>query len=56
MNIHHDQGKSYKAQQLVGGLTGSEVQSIIIKVGERQHLGSHCAGRAESSTSSPEGS
>jgi len=38
-----------------GWLTGSEVQSIIIKVGEQQHPGRHGAGRAESSTSSPEG-
>jgi hypothetical protein len=38
-----------------GWLTGSEVQSIIIKVGARQHPGRHGAGRAESSTSSPEG-
>ena len=36
-------------------LTGSEVQSIIIKVGTWLHLGSHGAGGAESSTSSSEG-
>ena len=35
-----------------GWLAGSEVQSIIIKAGAWQHLGSHDAGRAESSTSS----
>jgi hypothetical protein len=34
-----------------GLLTGSEVQSIIIKVGAWQHPGSHGAGDAESSTS-----
>jgi hypothetical protein len=32
-----------------GWLTGSEVQSIIIKVGAWQHPGRHGAGRAESS-------
>jgi hypothetical protein len=36
-------------------LTGSEVQSSIIKVGAWQHPGRHGAGRAESSTSSSEG-
>jgi hypothetical protein len=36
-------------------LTGSEVQSIIIKVGAWQHPGRHGARRAESSTSSSEG-
>jgi hypothetical protein len=35
-----------------GWLTDSEVQSSIIKVGTRQHLGRHVAGRVESSTSS----
>jgi hypothetical protein len=35
-----------------GWLTGSEVQSIIIKVGAWQHLGRHGAGGAESSMSS----
>jgi hypothetical protein len=38
-----------------GWLTGSEVQSIIIKSGARQHPGRHDAGRAEGSTSSSEG-
>jgi len=38
-----------------GWLTGSEIQSIIIKVGWRQHPGRHGAGGAESSTSSSEG-
>jgi hypothetical protein len=36
MNRHHDQGKSYikkKKTFIWGWLTGSEVQSIIIKVG-----------------------
>ena len=37
-----------------GWFIGSEVQSIIINVGAGQHLGRHDAGRAESSTSSPE--
>jgi hypothetical protein len=32
-----------------GWLTGSEVQSIIIKVGAWQYPGRHGAGRAESS-------
>jgi hypothetical protein len=35
-----------------GWLTGSEVQSIVIKVGTWQHPGRHGAGGAESSTSS----
>jgi hypothetical protein len=38
-----------------GWLTGSEVQSIIIKVRTWQHPGRHGAGGAESSTSSSEG-
>ena len=38
-----------------GWLTGSEVQSIIIKEGTWQHPGSHDSGGAESSTSSSEG-
>jgi hypothetical protein len=37
-----------------GCLTGSEVQSIIIKAGTWQHPGRHGAGGAESSTSSSE--
>jgi hypothetical protein len=38
-----------------GWLTDSEVQSIVIKAGTRQHTGRHGAGDAESSTSSSEG-
>ena len=38
-----------------GWLTGSEVQSSVIKVGAWQHPGRHGAGGAESSTSSSEG-
>jgi hypothetical protein len=38
-----------------GWLTGSEVQSIIIKVGAWQHPGSHGAGGIENSISSSEG-
>jgi hypothetical protein len=38
-----------------GWLTGSEVQSIIIKVGRWQCPGRHGAGGAERSTSSSEG-
>jgi hypothetical protein len=38
-----------------GWLTGSEVQSIIIKVGAWQYLGRHGAGRVKSSTSSSKG-
>jgi hypothetical protein len=34
-----------------GWLTGSEVQSIIIKMGARQHPGRHSAGRTERSSS-----
>jgi hypothetical protein len=52
VNRHHDQGKSYKGQHLIGaGPTGSEVQSIIIQVGAWQHLGRHSTNRAESSSS-----
>jgi hypothetical protein len=38
-----------------GWLTGSEVQSIIIKVGTWQHPGRHSARGAERFTSLPEG-
>ena len=38
-----------------GWLSGSEVQSIIIKAGTWQPPGRHGAGGAESSTSSTEG-
>jgi hypothetical protein len=38
-----------------GWRTGSEIQSIIIKVGAWQHPGRHSAGGAGSSTSSSEG-
>ena len=38
-----------------GWLTGSEVQSIIIKAGTWQYLGRHGAGKAESSTPPSEG-
>jgi hypothetical protein len=38
-----------------GWLTGSEIQSIIIKVGAWQHLHRHGIGGDESSTSSSEG-
>jgi hypothetical protein len=38
-----------------GWLTGSEVQSIIIKVGTCQHPGRQGTGGAESSTPSSEG-
>jgi hypothetical protein len=38
-----------------GWLTGSKVQSIIIKAGRWQHPGRHGADRVESSTSSSEG-
>jgi hypothetical protein len=38
-----------------GWFKGSEVQSIIIKVGTWQHPGRHGTGGAESSTSSSEG-
>jgi hypothetical protein len=36
-------------------LTGSEIQSSILKAGARQHPGRHGAGGAERSTSSSEG-
>jgi hypothetical protein len=38
-----------------GWLTGSEVQSIIVKARAWQHPGRHGAGKAESSTSLSEG-
>jgi hypothetical protein len=38
-----------------GWFTGSEVLSVIIKVGVRQHPGRHGAGGAENSRSSSEG-
>jgi hypothetical protein len=38
-----------------GWFTGSEVQSIIIKVGTWQHPGRHGAGRAKSFSFSSEG-
>jgi hypothetical protein len=38
-----------------GWLTGSEIQSIIIKAATWQYPGRHGAGGAESSTSSSEG-
>jgi hypothetical protein len=38
-----------------GWLAGSEVQSIIIKAGARQHPGRHGAGESENSTSSSSG-
>jgi hypothetical protein len=38
-----------------GWLTGSEVQSIIIKEGAWQYSGRHGTGRAESSISSSKG-
>ena len=58
MNRQHDQGSLIKKQQQKknpfnwGWIMGSEVQSIIIKVGAWWHPGSHGAGRAESSMSS----
>jgi hypothetical protein len=66
VNKHQDQGKSYKKNKKTkkkttfnwGWLTGSEVQSIIIKVGAWQYPGMHGrhgAGRAESSMSSSKG-
>ena len=48
VNRHHDQGKSYKKPTFNWGwLTGSEVQSIIIKVGAQQYPGRHGTGRDE---------
>jgi hypothetical protein len=53
---HHDQGNSYIGTTFNWGwLTGSKIQSIIIKVGTWQHPDRHGAGGAESSTSSSEG-
>jgi hypothetical protein len=52
VNRHYDQGKSYKGQHLIDWLTGSEFQSIIIKVRVEQHPGRHDAGQAENSTES----
>ena len=47
----NDQGNSFNWDWLMG----SEVQSIIIKVGAWQHPGRHGAGGAGSSASSSEG-
>jgi hypothetical protein len=64
VNRHHDQGKSYKTNKQTskqkttfnqGWITGSEIQSVIIKVGAWQHPGRHGAGEAKSSPSSSEG-
>jgi hypothetical protein len=55
VNRHHDQGKSYKKHLIEAGLQGSEVQSIIIKVGAWQYPGRHGAGGAESSMFSSKG-
>jgi len=41
VNRHHDQGNSYRTTFNWGWLTGSEVQSIIIKAGTWQHPGRH---------------
>jgi hypothetical protein len=54
MNRHHDQDNFIRAIFIWGWLTGSEVQSNIIKAGTWQHTGSHGIGRAESSTSCSE--
>jgi hypothetical protein len=43
--------KKQKTKFNWGWLAGSEVQSVIIKVGAWQYPGRHGAGRAESSTS-----
>jgi hypothetical protein len=51
VNRHHDQCKTTFKW---GWLTGSEVQSIIIKAGAWQHPGSYGAGGVESSTFSSE--
>jgi hypothetical protein len=61
VNTHHDQGKSYKKKQKQNKkkpttfkwswLTGSEFQSIIIKVGSWQYPSKHGTNRAESSMS-----
>jgi hypothetical protein len=53
VNRHHDQGKSYKGQHLIGA--GLQVQSSIIKARALHHPGRHGAGKAESSISSSEG-
>jgi len=50
VNRHHDQGNSSKDTFNWGWLTGSEVQSIIIKVGAWQHPGRHGTGNGESSS------
>lgn len=34
MKRHHDRNNSYKKKYLIGGLTISEVQSIIIMTGQ----------------------
>jgi hypothetical protein len=53
VNRHHDQ-TLIRTTFNWDWLTGSEIQSIIIKVGTWQHPGGHGTGGAESSTSSSE--
>jgi hypothetical protein len=52
---NHNQGNSYKNNIYWVWLTGSEVQTIIIKARAWQDPGRHGAGEAESFTSSSEG-
>jgi hypothetical protein len=55
MNRHHNQGKSYKGQHLIG-LAGSERFSPLSSKQEHDSIeGRHGAGGAENSTSSSEG-
>ena len=54
VNRHHGQGNSYKNNFNWGQLTGSEIQSIIIKEGTQKHPGRQSARGADSSTSSSE--
>jgi hypothetical protein len=55
MSRQHNQSNSYMDNINWGWLTGSEVQSIIIKAGAWRHPGTHGTGGAESSTSHSDG-
>ena len=55
VNRHHDQDNSYIKQHLMGLVTGSEVQSVIIKEETWQHQAGMVQEELESSTSLSEG-
>jgi hypothetical protein len=56
VNRHHDQGKSYKKQHLLGaGLQVQRFSPLSLRWGAWQYPGRHGTGRAESSMSSSKG-